>query len=296
MTVLLPEPPKTTASSPPSSCNTTSKPKGKNQFADITVDYKKSKQLPYRVLSEAPTFMNLLGNNLGSQNVMDLACGEGHYTRMIRKITKGNVTGVDISPEQIDFARRQELSGGQEDTATTATATTTTTTIENHNHIDYVVQDCCHKDFMAQFDSEFDVVTATYLLNYATEETMIEAFVESAFALLKPGGRFVGINTSPFVRTQGDFSKTHKYHVVYNTEREECQNGDPLLIQVEGKDFKASFYNYFWTTEVYEKAFAKAGFTQFRWVPLEVMAEDESEWADWKEFCPIICFEAIKPV
>jgi len=78
---------------------------GKNQYADITEDYKKSKQLPFRTESETPTFMELLGDDLGHKNVMDYACGEGHYTRKIREITKGTVMGVDISPEMIELAK-----------------------------------------------------------------------------------------------------------------------------------------------------------------------------------------------
>ena len=60
---------------------------GENQYAEISVEYKKSKMLPFRTISETPTFMKVLGKNLGNQNVIDYACGEGHYTRIIRKIT-----------------------------------------------------------------------------------------------------------------------------------------------------------------------------------------------------------------
>lgn len=46
------------------------------------------------------------------------------------------------------------------------------------------------------------MVTATYLLNYATSTEMMDMFVEAARKLLKPGGRFIGINTSPFMTDQ----------------------------------------------------------------------------------------------
>jgi ubiquinone/menaquinone biosynthesis C-methylase UbiE len=79
---------------------------GKNQYAEITVEYKKSKMLPFRTESETPTFMKLLGSNLGSLEIIDYACGEGFYTRKIKEHTIGKVTGVDISPEMIDLAKR----------------------------------------------------------------------------------------------------------------------------------------------------------------------------------------------
>jgi len=157
-----------------------------------------------------------------------------------------------------------------------------------------VVHDCCKPDFLKQYEAQFDIVSATFLLNYATEEAMIQSFVDSAFTVLKPGGRFVGINTSPFVTTGTDFAKTHKYKLFYTTDREECQEGDPLHIRIEGDGFEAKFDNYFWKAETYERAFSQAGFNQFRWVPLKVTAKDQAEWAEWKEHTPLICFEAAK--
>ena len=96
---------------------------GKNQYSEIAVEYKKSKMLPFRTESETPTFMKLLGQDLGQKNIVDFACGEGFYTRKIRGISKGRVMGVDISPEMIELAKRQEFGEGPQ--------------------IEYIVQDCC---------------------------------------------------------------------------------------------------------------------------------------------------------
>ena len=79
---------------------------GVNQYYEISEEYKKSKMLPFRTLSETPTFMKLLSENLGNQNVLDMACGEGFYTRKIRDLTEGIVRGIDISPEMIDLAKK----------------------------------------------------------------------------------------------------------------------------------------------------------------------------------------------
>ena len=126
---------------------------GENQYADITIEYKKSKMLPFRTLSETPTFMKVLGNDLGGKNIIDYACGEGHYTRKIRELTQGKVVGVDISPEMVELAQSQEDKEG--------------------TTIDYRVNDCCKTEFLEEFKEQFDVVTATYLLNYATNVEMI---------------------------------------------------------------------------------------------------------------------------
>ena len=54
---------------------------GKDQYVEIAKEYKKSKMLPFRTESETPTFMKLIGNDLGDKTICDLACGEGFYTR-----------------------------------------------------------------------------------------------------------------------------------------------------------------------------------------------------------------------
>ena len=80
---------------------------------------------------------------------------------------------------------------------------------------------------------------------------------------MKPGGRFIGINTNPLIKTREDFSKTHKYDIKYTTDSEFCEEGDPLHIKILGRDFEASFDNYFWEANTYEQAFKNSGFTDF---------------------------------
>ena len=40
--------------------------------------------------------------------MLDVACGEGFYTRMIRERGAARVTGIDLSQGMIDLARKQE--------------------------------------------------------------------------------------------------------------------------------------------------------------------------------------------
>jgi hypothetical protein len=123
---------------------------------------------------------------------------------------------------------------------------------------------------------------------------MIKAFTDSAFNVLKPGGRFIGINTSPFLTTRADFEATHKYSIKYTTDKDICEEGDPLHIQIIGDGWEAKFDNYFWKADTYQRAFELSGFTNFRWVPLEV--PENEHWQQWKDKTPLICFEAFKPI
>lgn len=89
---------------------------------------------------------------------------------------------------------------------------------------------------------------------------MIDAFTQSAYRLLKPGGRFIGVNTSPFVTDQATFDKTHKYSIEYTTDKAPIQEGDPLHICIKMEEGDAKFDNYFWTNQSYEDSFTKMGF------------------------------------
>lgn len=78
-------------------------------YDTIAQQYKKSKELPFRLHIEAYTFFNLLGD-LGGKSLLDLACGEGFYTRQFKQKGAARVVGVDNSEKMIELARQQEAS------------------------------------------------------------------------------------------------------------------------------------------------------------------------------------------
>lgn len=158
--------------------------------------------------------------------------------------------------------------------------------------------DACAKqsDFKNEFAGSFDIVMATFLLNYATQKEMIEDFVTSAFELLKPGGKFIGINTNPFTKDQESFDKCKKYSIAYTADEAPIKEGDALHIHISMEEGDAKFDNFFWTAETYEASFKKGGFTNMQWVNMTLAeGNDPQHWKDWLENCPLICFTAVKP-
>ena|SRR5271165_1796483 len=111
-------------------------------YDPIAEQYQRSKQQPWRAHIEAYSLMGLLGE-LNGKSVLDVACGEGFYTRLLRRRGAGRVVGVDLSPGMIALARSQESA--------------------EPLGIDYAV--CDGKDL--RFDEPFDLVFAAYFLNYA---------------------------------------------------------------------------------------------------------------------------------
>jgi 2-polyprenyl-3-methyl-5-hydroxy-6-metoxy-1,4-benzoquinol methylase len=141
-------------------------------YDKIAKQYKASKRLPFREYVEWYSYNKLLGD-ISQKSVLDLACGEGFYTRRIKRKGAGTVVGVDISEEMIRLAKQQE---------------------QNHPlGVDYILGDVMALGRIGKFD----LVVASYLLNYAqTKEHLLKMF-QTIAANLKSGGRFVRNMDSP---------------------------------------------------------------------------------------------------
>src|SRR5271157_1381206 len=111
-------------------------------YDPIAEQYKRSKQQPWRTHIESFTLMKLIGDPTG-QTVIDIACGEGFYSRKIRQAGAAKVTGVDLSPKMIELALAAEA--------------------QQRLGIEYLVGD--GRDLKAS--GVYDLAVAAYLLNYA---------------------------------------------------------------------------------------------------------------------------------
>lgn len=120
-----------------------------------------------------PVIFRTLGDVRG-KSLLDLACGDGFYTRRFRKERgAGPVVGVDLSPmliQQAEAAERHEPLG-----------------------IEYRVGDVT----TLELERQFDVVTAIHLLHYLQSEAEIVAALRRIAAVLPSGGSFVTMIANP---------------------------------------------------------------------------------------------------
>ena len=138
----------------------------------IAAQYQWVKRQPWRGHIEAFTFFGMLGDLTGKA-VVDLACGEGRCTRMLPSLGAAKIVGVDRSEGMVALARAQES--------------------EQPLGLEYLVQDCRSLSLPV----EFDVAIAAYLLNYSQSRKELAEMVQSIAGCLKPGGRFVTMNSNP---------------------------------------------------------------------------------------------------
>lgn len=207
-------------------------------YDSIAQQYKKSKQLPFRLHIEAYTYFNLLGNLVG-KSLLDLACGEGFYTRQFKLQGAARVIGVEISEKMIELARQEETKEPQD--------------------IEYILVNV----FELGKIGSFDLVVASYLLNYAQTREQLLKMCQSIFANLKSGGRFVTINNNDS-QPPSSYLTTEKYGFIKSIDSP-LMEGTPIKYTISASDQQFSFDNYYLSTATYEWAFRSVGFKEVRW-------------------------------
>ena len=232
----------------------------------IARQYQRSKTLPFRQYIEWYTYKKLLGD-ISGRSVLDLACGDGFYSRKIMARGAGRVVGVDISRVMIEFAEKKNKAAS--------------------GSIEYIEGDVLDKNKYGSFD----LVVASYLLNYArTAEQMVDMCRTIAINL-KPGGRFVSINNNPD-QSPASFVFCRKYGFT-KTISEPLQDGTAIRYEFHRQGQKFQFDNYYLSRRIHEQAFEKNGLEDFRWIKVEVDPEGvnrfgQDYWRDFLLYEPII--------
>lgn len=241
-------------------------------YDPIAEQYKRSKQQPWRTFVESFTLMGLVSDPQGI-SVLDVACGEGFYTRMIRQRGAARVVGVDLSHGMIDLARHQE--------------------IQHQLGIEYVVGDARELDGTDQFD----LVMAAYLLNYARNRDELQSMCDGIARSLKSGGRFITVNCNPS-QSFPTAPSYRKYGFETSVEGE-WQEGTPIKWTFYLGDGPFDIENYHLNVATHEDAFRKAGFREIRWHAPRLsteglVANDLEYWSDLLSSPPVTFIECVK--
>jgi toxoflavin synthase len=239
----------------------------------IAADYKQSRAFPFRRYVEEYTYMATIGDVTG-KTILDLACGEGIYSRELSRRGAAQVVGVDLSETMIDFARQDEARAPL--------------------GIEYIVEDAWKLGRLG----EFDLVVASYLLNYARSGEHLAELCAVIAANLRPGGRFITVNNNA-EQPASTFEKIRKYGFTKSAHTASPHEGSEITIHIMVGDREISFANYYLSNKCCERALASAGFHSIRWQPLRVSPagvreQGEEFWSDFLNYPPIVIFEATR--
>ncbi|HRQ41981.1 MAG TPA: class I SAM-dependent methyltransferase [Chloroflexota bacterium] len=215
-------------------------------YDDIADEYLQTKVNPIKKYSEEFTFFEVLGDVHG-QSVLDLACGDGYYTRAVRRRGAASVVGIDLSAEMIRQAQAAEMA--------------------EPLGIAYDVGDVTRMGAIGAFD----VVTAVYLLQYAATENELQGMVDAIYANLKPGGRVVMVTGQPDLTEEHLVAQSH-YEVTIKP-RGPLSDGVSIDTTILVPGGAVTFTNHHWTKAAYARVFRQAGFHSPVWYPMQISVE-----------------------
>ena len=187
--------------------------------------YPESERLPIKRYSEGFTLFRVLGSVRGL-TVLDVACGDGYYTRAMKRQGAARVMGVDSSPTMITYATREE---------------------EAHPlGIEYVVGKAETMDKLGAFD----LVTAVYLLVHVTSRDQLAAMCQAIVTQLKPGGRFVALTINPQL-VPDRLPRVEHYHSGVPVQGP-LHEGAPLDVTMLTASGPLHLCDYHWSQDTYE--------------------------------------------
>jgi toxoflavin synthase len=215
-----------------------------NQYDGIGVKYKEAREAPVTRYLEAPSVIAEVGP-VDGRSVIDFACGDGYFTRIWQRLGAAAVLGVDLSPQMIDLARRQEEA--------------------EPIGVSYLVADAA----IEQKFGAFDLATAIFLFNYANDAETLADMVANVAGNLVDGGRLVAVTPNP------DFVNGRRDTLPYGY-LTEALSSNPLGVEVRmsftgESPFAIEFMQ--WRKSLYEKTLADAGFGDIRWTFFSVSDE-----------------------
>jgi ubiquinone/menaquinone biosynthesis C-methylase UbiE len=239
-------------------------------YDTIAEEYRRAKLQPWRRHIEVFVLFRLVGDVAG-KSVLDLACGEGFHTRLLKQKGAARVVGVDISAGMIDLARKEES--------------------QRALGIDYHVHDAKTLDLGEQFDMVF----AAYLLNYAASREELLQMCQAIARHLKPGGRFVTVNSNSDYTGQNDTMRPYGFTRTASEAREGA--AIPWTFYLPEGPFEIT--NYYLSFATHEWALQTAGLRNIRWHPPAVSPEGLAEfgqdyWAAFLRHKPVIFIECAK--
>jgi toxoflavin synthase len=213
--------------------------------------------------------------DVSGQSVLDVACGAGWTARLLKRCGAARVLGVDASRDQVRLAEAHEA--------------------REPLGIEY--RACAAQDLAGL--GAFDLVTATFLLNYAESRAQLRQIARRLYDHVAPGGRFVAINDHGGALARADPATYRRYGFAHHGDPG-FADGDPATLELETADGEwmeievRSFHK-----ASYEQALRGAGFSHVAWHPLVVPAEltrpdDPAFWAALLDAQPIAVLEAVR--
>jgi toxoflavin synthase len=224
----------------------------------IAEQYREAKAHSWRQHAETYSLMKLIGDVAGKR-VLDVACGEGHFTRLLRNAGASEVVGIDISERMIELAREQEA--------------------RQQLGVEYRVEDAR----AVSAHADFDLVVGAWLLVYAQTRAELAQMCSGLASRLRSGGRVVTVINNPAVYGFDPPPDYRKYGFQLSL-ADRAVEGAPTKISLLLADSTLELENYYMPLEAYESSFNQAGFKNIAVHRPEVSTAPDGDPDFWNDF------------
>lgn len=188
--------------------------------------------------------------DLDGAAVIDLGCGSGFFTRYAERQGADTAIGVDVSREQLRYAREHAADAG------TAQS--------------YVQADITD----LPVGRSFNVGIAAFAFSYASTDAELQAMADAAHAALTADGDLFAVMCNPSNPVRDEETL---YRVTPVADGEPVEDGAPLRCEFYGPDGEqlCHDYKYFWSRQTIDDVLHDAGFTGVDWHPIRNRDDDD---------------------
>ncbi|WHM40935.1 class I SAM-dependent methyltransferase [Streptomyces sp. BPTC-684] len=222
--------------------------------------YEEMFRLPWRAHLESFSVLRALGALEGEQ-IYDIGCGTGLYSRVMKRRGAARVVGYDISEGMIAVARRREA-----DRPLGIEYTTTASDAEA---------------------GAFGRALGVYILPYAEDYTTLVEMCSIAARALRPGGLFVTLPVNP------DYHGGRAYYERYGLrlfDAEPRADASRVTLELCFGRYAEQITARYWTRGTLERALRESGFEAIDWPAFRVSEEGIARYGEefWHPYldCP----------
>lgn len=232
------------------------------QYDVIVAPYIDMCKLP-RKICETYNVHQALAPYIQGANVLDLACGNGHYSQLLLSWGAAQVVGVDISSGMVAAAKAGSSS----------------------DNIRFIVADC---SIPTRYNGEpFDIVFGGWFLNEAPDGATMTNMFRNICNNLKDGGRFFGVTPYPTEDPRRHYdaalkSKPLFYKQVWIEPTQDVNDGVMTHVTADIEPERLQFDSYHLESNVYKQAAKEGGMKgTLEWKPI-IFPSDESQLFEMK--------------
>lgn len=203
-----------------------------SQFDSLATLYEDMATWPFRRDIEMPSVLEAIGDVAG-QDVLDFGCGDGTYSRILKRRGARTVIGFDESEGMLQHARNRES--------------------KERLGLSFVSK------LDPKLDGQFDLVLGVYVLPYASDKQALEQMCSSMKRLIRPGGRLVTLPVHP------DYVADPAYYAPYGfslTQTPPHEDGGPIRLELFHSGYHGAVTAWYWSAASLDAALRAAGFDQ----------------------------------